>query len=341
MQQPPPPANILTPCLQPPIHLVSVIPSQHPTEPYHTWTSHSGSGQTGLDHILAAPEHIYPECSCGIDRELSRAYLKSNHFLIYATFALSCPNTAPTPPSSTRYHYRKVSSIPLIKTYPAGPNDNSPPWFAPKTLGILPADVNANAKMHDALVLAHEHTLVQHHLLQASQHLTQLDLHTATLYIAHQKRIPKPHDADLTPRTTTSRRLINKACVSWKMGIEQMMTTAKLVTRQTPRKHAKPTTKRKTKHACRLPQGAARVTYRAMFNTINSTLAKHVTLSVTLKQCDPIFLTVNQPHITLLNSLMRSILDKHNCEASSIRYATTRHPRHTRDTDRRIPPSPY
>ena len=86
-QQPPPPADILTPCLQSPIHLVSVIPSQHPTAPYHTWSSHSGSGQAGLDHILAAPEHIHQACSCGIDRELSRAYLKSDHYLIYATFA--------------------------------------------------------------------------------------------------------------------------------------------------------------------------------------------------------------------------------------------------------------
>ena len=182
-QQPPPPADILTPCLQSPIHLVSVIPSQHPTAPYHTWSSHSGSGQAGLDHILAAPEHIHQACSCGIDRELSRAYLKSDHSLIYATFALSCPNTAPTPPSSTRYQYRKVSSIPLIKTYPTGPDDNSPPWFAPKTLGILPDEVNANAKMHDALLLAHEHPLVQHHLLQASKHLNQLDLHLSLIHI--------------------------------------------------------------------------------------------------------------------------------------------------------------
>ena len=102
-----------------------------------------------------------------------------------------------------------------------------------------------------------------------------------------------------------------------------MMTTAKLVTRQTPRKHATPTTKRKTKYACRPPQGAARVTYRAMFNTLNSTLAKHGTLSVTLKQCNPTILTVNQPHITLLNSLMRSILDKYKCLHKELRALDT------------------
>ena len=158
--QPSPPANILTPCLLSPIHLVSVIPTQHPNELYRTWCSHSGRGQTGLDHILAAPEHIHPEYSCGIDRELSREHLKSDHYLIYATFALSCPNTATTPPASTIYHYGQVSFIPLIKTCPAGPNDNSLPWFAPKTLEILPNDVRAHTTMHDALILAHEHPLV-------------------------------------------------------------------------------------------------------------------------------------------------------------------------------------
>ena len=164
--QPPPPTYILTPYLLSPIHLVSVIPTQHPNEPCHTWCSHSGRGQTGQDHILAAPEHIHPECSCGIDRELSREYLKSDHYLIYATFVLSCPNTAPIPPISTIYHYRQVLFTLLIKTYPTGPNDNLPPWLAPKTFGILPNDVRAHATMHAALVLAHEHPLVQQHLIQ-------------------------------------------------------------------------------------------------------------------------------------------------------------------------------
>ena len=86
--QPPPPANILTPCLMSPMHLVSVIPTQHPNEPYHIWCSHSGRGHAGLDHILDAPEHIHPECSCGIDRELSRKYLKSDRYVIYTTFTL-------------------------------------------------------------------------------------------------------------------------------------------------------------------------------------------------------------------------------------------------------------
>ena len=177
--------------------------------------------------------------------------------------------------------------------------------------------------MHDALVLAHEHPVVHHHLLQASHHLTQLDLHTATLYLSHRKRIPKPHEADLTPRTTTSHRLINKACASWQLSIEQMMTTAKLVTRRNPLTTAKPTNKRQTKRACRPPQGNAWVTYRATFNTINFTLAKHWTLSVTLKQCNPMILTVNQPHITLLNSLMRSILDIHQCLNKDLRVLDT------------------
>ena len=108
----------------------------------------------------------YPPSSYGIDREISREYLKSDHYLIYATFALSCPDTAPIPPIYTIYHYRQVWFTPLIKTYPTGPNDNSPPWLAPKTFGILPNDVRPHATMHDALVLAYEHPLVQQHLLQ-------------------------------------------------------------------------------------------------------------------------------------------------------------------------------
>ena len=139
--------------------------------------------------------------------------------------------------------------------------------------------------MNDALVLAHEHPLVQHHLIQASRHLTQLDLHMATLYLAHQKAIPKPHEADLTPRTITSRRLINKACASWQLGIEQMMTTVKLVTIRNQPKPSTPTTKRQTKRVCCPPQGIERVTYRTTFSTINSTLTKHGILLVTLKQC--------------------------------------------------------
>ena len=129
------------------------------------WYSHSGRGKAGLDHILAAPEHIYSDCSCGIDREISRAYIKSDHYLIYATFALSCPNTVPIPPASTIYHYRHVSSTLLIQTYPAGTNGKSPPWFAPKTLGILPNDVRTYVTMYGALVLAHEYPLVHRHLL--------------------------------------------------------------------------------------------------------------------------------------------------------------------------------
>ena len=71
--QPPPPANILAPCLHSLLHLVSVILTQRSNGPYYTWYIHSGKGQAGLDHILAIPEHIHSNCFSGIDREISRA----------------------------------------------------------------------------------------------------------------------------------------------------------------------------------------------------------------------------------------------------------------------------
>ena len=154
---PPPPANILTPCLRSLLHLVSVIPTQHPNESYHTWCSHSDRDQSGLYHILAALEYIYSACSSGIDCEISRSYLKSDHYLIYATYAISCSYTTPIPLATRIYHYRRVSSITLIKTYPTGTNDNFFPWFANKTLGILPNDVRSHAMMHGTLVLVHGH----------------------------------------------------------------------------------------------------------------------------------------------------------------------------------------
>ena len=101
------------------------------------------------------------------------------------------------------------------------------------------------------------------------------------------------------------------------------MITAKLVTRRNQPKTSTPTTKRQTKRACHPPQGTERVTYRATFNTINSTLAKHGMLLVTLKQCNATILTVNQPHITLLNSLIRSDLDKHLCLHKNLRDLDT------------------
>ena len=191
-----------------------VMPTQHPTNTYHTWISHSGEGRASLDHILIAAEHIAPTCTSGIDHEIAPGYLSSDHYLIYTTFALACPNTAPPPPPTTLYHYRKVAQIPLVNTYPTPSNNFTPPWFAPQTLGILPNDVAAHAKMHEALTLAHDHPKVIHHLQQASKYLTDLDNHTTTLYLAHHTSTPSPHAEDLIPRTPLSRRLINNASAS-------------------------------------------------------------------------------------------------------------------------------
>ena len=85
----------MPPC---PHHLVSVIPTQYPDNAYHTWVGHSGVGRSGLDCILTAAEHIDTACTCGIDHEITAKYLTSDHYLIYATFTLSCLNTTPTPP---------------------------------------------------------------------------------------------------------------------------------------------------------------------------------------------------------------------------------------------------
>ena len=56
---PPQRFNILTILTQPPLLLKSVIPTNHPLLPYHTWHSHSGPGKAGLDHILARQCLIY------------------------------------------------------------------------------------------------------------------------------------------------------------------------------------------------------------------------------------------------------------------------------------------
>ena len=127
-----------------------------------------------------------------------------------------------------------MTKIPLIKTYSTEPNDNSPPWFAPKTLGILSTDVQAHAKMHGALAMAHEQSKAQYHLQQASHHLIELDHLTVILYLTHHRIVPKPPVAELIPWTPTSRYLINKACASWQRGIEQMMITAKLIIVRSP-----------------------------------------------------------------------------------------------------------
>ena len=136
--QRPPPANRLTPCLVHPLNLVSVIPSTHPTLVYLTWFSKSGEGQAGIDHILSPLENITPTTICGIDYELSNTLFKTDHHLIYVTFDLHSPNTAPTPPTTTCVQYRRVAQIPLRKTYPKDANDPPPHGLLPKQLVSCP-----------------------------------------------------------------------------------------------------------------------------------------------------------------------------------------------------------
>ena len=68
-----------------------------------------------------------------------------------------------------------------------------------------------------------------------TQHLAALDSLTASFYHAHCSTILRPNDEALIPRTPDARRLINIACTSWKLGIEQMMRTSKLITTHKPR----------------------------------------------------------------------------------------------------------
>ena len=123
---PAPPADILGLCLRSPFFLVSVIPHCHPEQTYHTWISNSGSGRAGLDHILAVSKDVDDDCICGIDLEIAPSQLKSDHYLVHASFYLSYPNTAPTPTSYKQFHYRRVAQIPLIKTYPKNFKYNAP-----------------------------------------------------------------------------------------------------------------------------------------------------------------------------------------------------------------------
>ena len=155
----------MPPC---PHHLVSVIPTQYPDNAYHTWVGHSGVGRSGLDCIHTAAEHIDTACTCGIDHEITTKYLTSDHYLIYATFTLSCLNTTPTPPHTKLFHYRQVAHIPLVNTYQNKLNNYKPQWYAPQTFDILPNDVQTYAKMHDVLNMEHDNPKVQHHLQQAS-----------------------------------------------------------------------------------------------------------------------------------------------------------------------------
>ena len=69
--QPPPNGDLLQLLLHPPHNLRSVIPNVYPQHPYHTWSSHSGQGKAGLDHILTNPHAISPANPCGIDLHIT------------------------------------------------------------------------------------------------------------------------------------------------------------------------------------------------------------------------------------------------------------------------------
>lgn len=189
----------------------------------------------------------------------------------------------------------KTNPLPLRRNNSLNQNipDNSPLWFAPKTMGILSNDVRAHAMMYGVLTMAYEQSIAQYYLQQVSHHLTQLDHLTATLYLIYHKAIRKLPLVELISHTLITRRLVNKTCASWQRGIEQMMTTSKLVTVRNLHSNITPSIKRKTKRTRRTQQGVDRVAYRDTFNTINSTLAKHETLSITLKQSNPTIITVN------------------------------------------------
>lgn len=94
-------------------------------------------------------------------------------------------------------------------------------------------------------------------------------------------------------------------------GIEQLMRTAKLVTTHKPRPHTTDMGKCKDKQSFRTHMGYEGVTYRGTFITINSTLAKHSTLGIIMKQCNPTIMNINRPHTTILNNIMIIIHDEH------------------------------
>ena len=94
---------------------------------YHTWFSKSGEGQAGIDHMLIAPDCIDLDSSSGVDHEISYRLFKTDHRLIFVTIDTRSPNTAPTPPTTTRFHYQRVAQIPLKKTYPKDARDTTPP----------------------------------------------------------------------------------------------------------------------------------------------------------------------------------------------------------------------
>ena len=115
------------------------------------------------------------------------------------------------------------------------------------------------------------------------------------------------------------------------------MTTAKLVTVRKPQiSIPTPSIRRKTKRKHRRHHDGDGVTYRENFNSNNSTLVKHGTLSTTLQQNTPTILTMNRQHTVLINNIMLTItemngplknnlhaLDKQQQEAHDTRIVQT------------------
>ena len=150
-----------------------------------------------------------------------------------------------------------------------------------------------------------------------TQHLAALDSLTASFYHAHCSTILRPNDEALIPRTPDARRLINNVCTSWKLGIEQMMRTSKLITIHKPRTGPSRSGARKKDKAKPIKKSTQPnpdddpVTYRDTLVTIDSTLVRHGMMAITLKTTSPTILKINRPHITLINNILASITDKH------------------------------
>ena len=90
------------------------------------------------------------------------------------------------------------------------------------------------------------------------------------------------------------------------------MITSKLVTIYKPRDTTTEPSKRKVKRSKRAQTTDDRATYRENFNTIDTTLARHGPLGITLKQSLPTIMNVNRPHLELLNNLMKYVTVKHS-----------------------------
>ena len=154
--------------------------------------------------------------------------------------------------------------------------------------------------------MAHDHPQAQAHLRHVTQQLETLDQLTAELYATHTSTTQPPPPERLIPCIPQARQLVNKACASWKNGIEQLMVTSKLVTVYKPRTKTTGPSKRKVKQSKRTQTDDDRVTYR------DATLSRHGLIGTTLKQSLPTLMNVNRPHLELLSQLMKSIVDKHS-----------------------------